>query len=159
MQPAAALAASALLAIALTAPAGARAASGSANGPEARTASAVQAADDAWGAAEAQGKAAFVDQLLAPGYRSIGPDGKTTDKAAIVAHARAFGKSPERAAKVAAWKAAHPSRAVVTLFGDTAVLNWVSTKAGEEQRIYSCDIFVYRGGHWRAIYSQHTDDS
>jgi len=21
--------------------------------------------------------------------------------------------------------------------------------------IQSCDIFVYRGGHWRAVYSQH----
>jgi len=159
MQSIAILAASALFAIALTAPAVARAAPGSAMGPEARTASAVHAADDAWETAEEQGNAPFVDWLLAPDYRSIGSGGKATDKAAIVAHARAFDKLPERAAKVAAWKAAHPSRAVVTLFGDTAVLNWISTKAGEEQRIYSCDIFVYRGGHWHAIYSQHADES
>lgn len=118
---------------------------------------AVLAADHAWGAAEARGDAAFVDRLLMPGYRSVGPAGQTTLKAAIVARARARAGSPTAAATIAAWKAAHPLRGDVAIFGDTAVLTWVSTKAGSGEPVSSCDIFVYRDGHWRAIYSQHSD--
>ena len=118
-----------------------------------KTADAVKAADEAWGDAEAKGDAGFVDRLLLPEYRSIGNGGKTTTKADIVAHTTEA-RAPDYARKVADWKARHPSRANVTLFGDTAVLTW--TSAAPDAAVYSCDIFVYRGGHWRAIYSQHT---
>jgi hypothetical protein len=127
--------------------------------PDAKTAAAVQAADDAWGAAEEKGDAAFVDWLLLPAYQSVGPDGKGTPKAVIVTHARAHKDPKARAALVAAWKASHPSRAAVTLFGDTAVLTWISTRPGAVGAIYSCDIFVYRGRHWHGIYSQHSNAS
>ncbi|MBA3895596.1 MAG: nuclear transport factor 2 family protein [Sphingomonadaceae bacterium] len=123
---------------------------------EPRTAAAVVAADDAWGSAEVMGDAAFVDALLMPEYRSVGADGHVTDKATIVAHTRSHAKSPEFAAKVVAWKDAHPERADVTLFGDTAIVRWISTKPGGGDPVASCDVFVYRGGRWRAIYSQHT---
>ena len=127
--------------------------------PDARTAAAVQAADDAWGAAEEKGDAAFVDWLLLPEYQSVGPTGKANAKAAIVAHARAHNDPKARAAEVAVWKASHPSRAAVSLFGDTAVLTWVSAKPGAAGAIYSCDIFAYRDGHWHGVYSQHTNAS
>jgi hypothetical protein len=127
--------------------------------PDAKTAAAVQASDDAWGAAEEKGDAAFVDWLLLPAYQSVGADGKATAKALIVSHARAHKDPKARAAQVAAWKASHPSRATVTLFGDTAVLTWISTKPGAVGAIYSCDIFVYRDAHWHGIYSQHTSAS
>jgi hypothetical protein len=133
-------------------PAGAQAAAAA----EAKTAAAVRAADDAWGAAEMRGDAAFVDRLLLPAYRSIGPDGKVTTKAAIVEHARARRGATDAVAQVAAWKAAHPVRAEVAITGDTAVLTWVSTKPGSGEPVASCDIFVYRDGRWHAIYSQHT---
>ncbi|CAM3253127.1 Nuclear transport factor 2 family protein [Sphingomonas antarctica] len=126
---------------------------------EPKTAAAVQAADDAWGAAEANGDAAFVDGLLLPGYVSVGPTGKVTTKAAIVAGARKRGRSAAFAAEVAAWKAEHPSRAEVSLFGDTAVLTWVLTKPDLREPISSSDVFVYRQGRWLAVYSQHTSVS
>ena len=124
--------------------------------PDAKTAEAVQAADDAWGKAEADGDAAFVDWLLLPGYQSVGPAGTAADKARIVGGAKAHADPEKRAAMVAAWKANHPSRALVTLYGDTAVLTWVSTQAGSAAPIYSSDIFTYRDGHWHGVYSQHT---
>ncbi len=125
--------------------------------PDAKTEAAVAAADEAWGAAEEKGDAAYVDWLLLPDYRSIGHEGKVTGKDAIVAHTRAHAGSDTRKAEAAAWRAAHPSRSEVRLFGDTAVLNWVSTTAGSGEPVASCDIFVYRDGHWHAIYSQHTE--
>jgi hypothetical protein len=128
--------------------------------PDPHTAAAVRSADDAWAAAEEAGDAAFVDWLLLPGYQSVGANGKATSKAAIVAHTTQILTDPHargaRAAAVAAWKANHPSQAVVTLYGTTAVLTWVSAGASGKDAVYSCDIFFYREGHWRAIYSQHT---
>ena len=121
--------------------------------PEPRTAAAVIADDDAWGHAEQTGDAAFVDALLLPQYRSIDAAGKTHDKATIVASAKA---SPQRDAMFASWKAAHPSLTSVEIEGDTAVLTFTLNKPGTPAAIMSCDIFVYRDGHWRALYSQHT---
>lgn len=123
---------------------------------EPKTAAAVLAADDAWGDAEGRGDAAFVDALLMPDYRSVGASGKSTLKAAIVAGARARAGSPMAAEAIAAWKAEHPLRGDVVLNGDTAVLTWVSLKPSAGQPISSSDIFVYRGGRWHPIYSQHT---
>jgi hypothetical protein len=120
---------------------------------ESKTAAAVKADDDAWGDAEAKGDAAFVDALLLPEYRSIGNSGKATSKAEIVAHTTRD-RGPDFARKVADWKAQHPSRADVTLSGDTAIVAWTST--GPDAPVYSCDVFVYRAGRWRALYSQHT---
>jgi hypothetical protein len=127
--------------------------------PEPRTPEAVLAADDAWGEAELAGDTKFLDQLLLLEYRSVGQDGRVTDKAKIVAHARMHSGSAEQAAKVAAWKAAHPTRGEVTIFGDTAVLRWVLLKPESGDPVSSSDIFVYRGDHWHAIYSQHTSAS
>ena len=123
---------------------------------EPRTAGAVRAADDAWGMAEVRGDASFVDELLLPEYRSVGPAGAVTTKATIVDHARTRGPSADMAANVAAWRAAHPTRADVVIVGDTAVLTWVLIRPGAGEPVSSCDIFVYRDGRWRALYSQHS---
>jgi len=124
--------------------------------PEPRNTAAVVAADDAWLQAEIKGDGAFLDRLLMDGYRSVGSDGKTTGKSIIVDKARTRGNSPDMAARVAKWKAEHPTRPTVTIAGDTAILTWVSTKPGAGDPVSSCDIFVYDHGHWRALYSQHT---
>ncbi|TPG40670.1 subclass B3 metallo-beta-lactamase [Sphingomonas koreensis] len=124
-----------------------------------RSEAAVRDADDNWGKAEARGDAAFVDWLLLPEYQSVDPTGKATGKNAIVAGTRARGSSPEAAARIAAWRAAHPTRAQVTMFGDTAILTWISLLPATDGRISSSDIFVYRDGHWHAIYSQHSEMS
>ena len=123
--------------------------------PDARTAAAVLAADNAWGDAEAGGNVAFVAQLLLPGYRSIGADGKTTDREAILKSTRRHGASPDYKAKVAAWRLQHPSHGEVALFGDTAILTWVSDAPDSRGKVQSCEIFVYRDRPWRAVYSQH----
>ena len=126
---------------------------------EPKTAEAVKAADDAWGEAEANGDYAFVERLLLPGYQSIGSGGKATSREKIVAGARERGRSAERIAQIAEWKAAHPTRPEVTIYGDTAVLTWVSAAPEKAGAVLSSDIFVYRKGHWRAIYSQHSTAS
>lgn len=123
---------------------------------DARTTDAVKAVDDVWSKAEESGDVAYVDWLLLPGYRSVGHAGEITTKDGILANTQPHAGSSDRAAKIAAWKAAHP-RSEVSIFGDTAVLTWVSTKPGASQPISSVDVFVYRGGHWHAVYSQHTD--
>lgn len=129
--------------------------------PEEKTAAAVLAADDAWGAAEVRGDAAFVDWLLMPDYRSVNPNGTVTPKAKIVdgAKSRSGSKAAEMAVSVAAWKVAHPMRGDVALFGDTAVLTWISIRSDAGEPVSSCDVFVYRAGHWHAIYSQHSTAS
>jgi hypothetical protein len=126
---------------------------------EPKTEAAVLEADEAWGEAEQKGNADFVDRLLLPGYRSVSAAGIVTGKDVIVEHTRKQGGSPERAAKIKAWKAAHPLRAEVKIAGDTAILSWISAKPETADAISSCDIFVYTDGHWRAIYSQHTQVS
>ena len=128
---------------------------------EPKTEAAVIAADQAWGDAEVAGNADFVEQLLLPGYVSIGPDGRVTTKEKIVAGARERSGHPaaDFAAKVAAWKAAHHTEAKVFLNGDTAVLKWILVKPDGFEPVSSCDVFIYRDGRWHAIYSQHTTAS
>jgi len=118
---------------------------------EPHTVAAVQAAGKAWAAAEVNGDRTYLEWLLLPGYRAVNYAGKSKDKAAIVAHAIA---DPARKAEIAKWKAEHPQKPVVQIFGDTAVLMW--TADAPDGRINSCDIFAYRDGHWRAVYSQDT---
>ncbi|HEX6495633.1 MAG TPA: nuclear transport factor 2 family protein [Acidobacteriaceae bacterium] len=124
--------------------------------PEAKTAAAVVAADDGWDQAEETGDTAYIDNLLLPEYRSVNADGSVHDKAAIVASAKKNVSSPEHAAKVAKWKATHPMGTGVVLQGDTAIVTFYLKPLGPEKGIMSSDIFVYRGGQWHAIYSQHT---
>ncbi len=40
--------------------------------------------------------------------------------------------------------------------GNTAILTFYSRTPGAEKGVKSCDIFLYSGGSWHAIYSQHT---
>ncbi len=124
---------------------------------EPKTADAVRAADDAWGQAEMRGDAAFVDQLLLPDYRSVRPEGKADGKTAIVGGARKRANDPAAAQKMLDWHANHPERADVVIVGDTAILTWVLTTPGASEPVLSCDIFAYVDGHWKALYSQHTN--
>jgi Domain of unknown function (DUF4440) len=125
--------------------------------PEPKTAAAVIAADDGWEKAEETGDVAYVDNLLLPDYRSVSADGSVHDKAAILANTKNNIGSPDHAAKVAKWQAAHPMDTAAAIQGDTAVVTFHLKPLGPEKGIMSCDIFVYRGGQWHAIYSQHTD--
>jgi hypothetical protein len=128
-----------------------------AGAPEMKTAEAVKAADAAWLQAELDGDYQFLDSFLLDGYRSIDASGAVFSKAALIASRRNRGKSAAFAQAVQDWKAAHPNHAEVALYDNTAVLTWVSDEVKSTTPVYSCDIFVYRDGHWHAIYSQHSN--
>jgi Domain of unknown function (DUF4440) len=145
------LSTAALLCVSLTA-----VASGNAK-PQPKTAAAVIAADNGWEKAEERGDVAYVDNLLLPEYRSVSADGSVHDKAAILANTKRNIGSPEHAARVAQWEAAHPMETAAVIQGDTAILTFHLKPAGPDKGIISSDIFVYRDGRWHAIYSQHTD--
>lgn len=122
---------------------------------EAMTADAVKAADDAWAQAEIHGDHTHLAWLLADGYASVSATGKATTKTQLVEGARKRGDSPATAKMFKEWKEKHPSHADVRIVGDTAILTWVSDEPAAASRIDSSDIFVYRDGHWHAVYSQH----
>jgi hypothetical protein len=124
---------------------------------ESHSAAAVVAADERWSKAEDIGDTDYIDALLLPEYRSISSDGSTHDKATIVAHARKNANTTEGARKAETWQTAHPYLPVVEMNGDVAILTFVLQKGVDPKPVISCDIFVYRDGHWRALYSQHTE--
>ena len=94
--------------------------------------------------------------MLLPEYRSIGADGAVHAKAAIVAHAaKNRGNDAERR-KVETWIKAHPSGQSVVIRGDTAILSFYDPAKGAASDVRSSDVFVYVGGHWHALYSQHS---
>ncbi|MFC5864030.1 nuclear transport factor 2 family protein [Acidicapsa dinghuensis] len=127
------------------------------NTVEPHTEAAVIADDKRWDKAEESGDTAFIDALLLPEYRSISSDGSTHDKAAIIANARRNVNSPERAAAIEKWRTAHPQLINVKITGDTAILTFSLDKPAVPKPVMSCDVFVYRDGRWRALYSQHTE--
>lgn len=122
----------------------------------AQTESAVTAADNAWDHAEESGDTAFIDALLLPEYRSVNVDGSIHDKAAILASTKKNLGSTSTAAADEAWHAAHPRLTSIVITGDIAVITFTLNKPNAPKRVMSCDIFVYREGHWHALYSQHT---
>jgi hypothetical protein len=123
----------------------------------AKTAAAVMAVDQHWLEAEESGDVAWLDGMLLPGYRSVGVAGSFATKAVILAHAGKNRGSQAMKQKVAAWQKAHPVEQQVTLQGDTAILSFVSASPATKGKLYSADIFVYVDGHWRALYSAHTE--
>ena len=124
---------------------------------EPHTAAAVIAIDHEWSKAEDTGDAKYLNALLLPEYRSISSDGSTHDKATIIADAIRSARTAEGAAKTEKWLAAHPSVPVVEIHGDVAILTFILQRGLDPKPVMSCDIFLYRGGHWRAVYSQHTE--
>lgn len=132
------------------------AARGDAVDETARTAAAVMAVDQHWLEAETGGDTAWLEQMLLPGYRSVNSKGVATAKADIVAHAAKNRGSDKEKKIVEAWLAAHPSKQSVVLRGDTAILTFYDARLGPAKGVRSSDIFVYEGGRWHALYSQHS---
>ena len=118
-----------------------------------KTAAAVIAADEGWLKAEETGDTAYVDNLLLPEYRSVNADGSVHDKAAILASAHKNVGSTARTLADEKWLAAHPMGTAVLIQGDTAIVTFYLKPLGPEKGIMSSDIFVYRDGRWRALYS------
>lgn len=124
-----------------------------------RDEAALRAIDDHWGRAEAEGDVAYLAQLLAPEYRSIGATGKATTRAALLEHtaSRATSVAARAEARKAseAFKAAHPTGVSVVLHGSVGIVSFYNPERGADQAVRGADVFVYADNHWRAIYSLH----
>jgi hypothetical protein len=131
-----------------------------AQGAEPHTKEAVIADAEGWTKAEA-GDVGYVDHLLLPEYRSVNVDGSVHTKAALLGGVQKRANSPALSAAYAAdtakWQATHSYITTAIINGDTAILTYSPDIADSSKPVKSCDIFVYREGHWRAIYSQHTE--
>lgn len=118
---------------------------------------AVLAVEDHWLRAEGTGDAAWLEQMLLPAYRSVSVDGSVHDRNAIVAHARKNQGSDRGMREIEAYLKAHPSGSTVVIDGDLAIVSFYDPAVGPK-RLRSSDLFLYRDGHWHAIYSQHSTD-
>jgi hypothetical protein len=123
----------------------------------AHTRAAVLAVEDHWLRAEGTGDVAWLERMLLPAYRSVSPDGSVHDRNAIVAHARKNQGSDRAMRQIEAYLKAHPSGSAVAIDGDLAIVSFYDPAVGP-QRLRSSDLFLYRDGHWHAIYSQHSTD-
>lgn len=129
-------------------------------GAEPHTEAAVVIKDKAWLDAELTGDATKLNQILLPDYVTISASGHVTGRSELIAKVRTRTQADlaKQAALVRSWDDAHPARAEVIINRDTAFLKWVSARPGQTN-LFSCDIFLYRGGRWRAVYSQHSSAS
>jgi hypothetical protein len=122
---------------------------------EPHTEAAVLAADDDWLAAELRGDPKALDARLMPTYRDVSPEGRTRTKQDLLAsaakHPNKVTTAPPQAG--ADYRAQHPSVEHVLMEGDTAILQFESPKPGEQGIVRSIDVFVYKDGRWRGLYS------
>jgi hypothetical protein len=121
-----------------------------------RTEAAVIAVDKHWGDAEVSADDAYLNQLLLPEYRTVNSEGVAHGKSTTARKPA----TPAQKAQMDAWRASHPEEPKVLINGDTAILTWTAPAiASAAGVVRSVDIFLYRGGHWHALYSQHSDAS
>ena len=122
---------------------------------EPHTAAAVLAADDDWLAAELRGDPKALDARLMPTYRDVSPEGRTRTKQDLLAsaakHPNKVTTAPLQAA--ADYRAQHPIIEHVLMEGDTAILQFESPKPEEQGIVRSIDVYVYKDGRWRGLYS------
>lgn len=119
----------------------------------ARTSAAVIAVDEHWSRAEEHGDTAWLDSMLLPEYRSISADGRILDKKALLTHAATNRGSDKMTRLVAAWRKTHPTDESVVIRADVAIVSFSNPRTGQ---VRSSDVFVYQGGGWHALYSQHS---
>ena len=118
-------------------------------------ASALAAVEDHWSVAALTGKVDYLKTLIAAQYRSVGGNGRVSDKAAILAHAVTFGKDPSMMAMYRKSKSRYAS--LYQVHGTTGVvIHYLRTK-GPSSGITGVDVFSYdQNDGWSAVYSQHT---
>jgi hypothetical protein len=124
---------------------------------EPHTEAAVLAADDDWLAAELRGDLKALDARLMPTYRDVTPEGKVHSKQDLLG---GVAKRPDKVTTAplqaaADYRAQHPVVGHVLIEGDTALLQFESLKPEEQGIIRSIDVFVYKDGRWRGLYSAH----
>lgn len=122
------------------------------------TEAAVMAVEQHWSIAEMTGDSAWLADMLMPDYRTVNNDGTVHDKQTLLAR-MAKRKSitlSEAQLKIADYRKEHHSGSSVAIHGDTAIVCFYDTTLGPQKGMSSADMFVYEGGHWHALYSQHT---
>jgi hypothetical protein len=108
-----------------------------------------------WDDAEANGDVHYLEQLLAPEYRSVDAKGGSHPRAGILEHARRGAGSAEERKAREAWMKAHPTEIAVVLHGDLGIVSYFNPQHGVDHSTRGSDVFVYEDHHWRAIYSLH----
>ena len=107
-----------------------------------QTPAGVQATEDHWSEAFVSGDEAYLSTLLDPAYVSVNRSGKARPKADIIALSRKVAAMPRQT-----YPKIPPQ---IEIRGDTAVVKF----EGKDET--SVDVFYWKDGAWRALYSQHT---
>jgi hypothetical protein len=115
----------------------------------------VRATEDHWSVAEMTGQTDWLESMLMPGYRSIDTHGVAHSKERIITGAAKNKGSTDGKAKLDAYRKDHPSGTSVMVRGNIAVVSFYDLALGPDNGVKSSDIFVYDGGAWHAVYSQH----
>jgi hypothetical protein len=119
------------------------------------TEAALRVITDHWGQAEVEGDLGYLEQLLAPEYRSVGPDGRSIPRATILEHARRNSGSDEKRKRRAAYLQAHPTEKLVVIHGDIGIVSYFNPHRGVDSSISGSDVFVYERNRWHALHSLH----
>src|SRR5262249_46204003 len=123
-----------------------------------RDEAALRAIDDHWGRAETEGDVAYLSELLAPEYRSIGVTGEATTRASLLD--RAAQRTTE-AARSDAPKATQeslpkrPSETSLVAHGSIGVVSFYNPKPGADRSVPGADVFVFENNPWHAVFSLH----
>lgn len=108
-----------------------------------------------WGDAEVDGDVHYLEELLAPEYRSVDPKGGSHPRAKILEHARHSAGSAEARKARDAWVKAHPTEMSVVIHGALGIVSYFNPQRGVDSSIRASDVFAYEDHRWRAIYSLH----
>lgn len=119
------------------------------------TEAALRAISVHWGDAELEGDVAYLEQLLAPEYRSVDAKGVSHPRAMILEHARHSAGAAEARKTRDAFLQAHPTEMSVTIHGTVGVVSYFDPKRGVDASIRGGDIFVYEAKRWHAVFSLH----
>ena len=105
----------------------------------------VREVENGWSEAFITGDAAYLTELLDPGYVSVGAHGDPRSKADIIALAGRYA-----AEHPGGHASSLPPTSKIEIKGSAAIVVHHNTNDT------SVDVFYYAGGRWRAWYSQHT---
>ena len=118
-------------------------------GPQQANAASLQRVEDDWNEAFMRGNTDYLECLLVPDYTTVTPRG-TRDRAWELEHAR---QNQGSSAPIP-----HVSGTVFQIDGTTGIarLYKAASADGKHPATYLADVFTFKDGAWRAVYSQHT---
>jgi hypothetical protein len=118
-------------------------------GPQKADAASLDRVEDAWNEAFNRGNTEYLECLLVPDFVTVTPHGKR-DRAWELEHAR------QNRGSTAAIP--HFSGTVFQIEGSTGIakLYKPASADGQHPATQLADVFTFRDGAWRAVYSQHT---